>query len=602
MSGPGSGVVAIAAGGAHTCAVTRGGGVLCWGDNSIGQLGDGTKTDRMIPVPAVGLGTGVAAIAAGAFHTCALTAGGAVLCWGNNYAGQLGDRTETPRLTPAAVSGLAGGVVAITVGDGHTCALTTDGAVVCWGGNSVGQLGDGTRTNRLTPTATSGLGSGVVVLAAGGGRTCAARTDGSLLCWGSDTYGDVRGLLGLGTRVYATTPVAVYGFGGAIAAAGVDPAAGPIAGGTTVLISGAYFLDGASVTFGGMPAASVVVMNTETIMATTPSHDPGLVDIVVRNPDGTQAVLAGGFRYEASHGATHADFTGEGRSDILWHHASLGQVYVWPMNGTTREAELPAGVVADTDWQIRSLGDFDGDGKADILWRHATSGLVYLWAMDGSIPLDVVYVGMVDPAYDIVGTGDFNADGKADLVWRHLAQGEVWVWLMDGAVPIAMARAGHADLAYTIRGVGDLDADGKDEIVWHRASGGDVWAWRVNGTTLVEQVPIYTVPEAAWEIRGVADYTGDGQADLLWRNRVTGEIYLWQMNGATLGEMIPVGAVDPAYDIVDTGDYDGDGKADILWHSAVYGGEVWVWLMAGATPVAQVQVGAVPDTGYRIIR
>ena len=135
---------AIAVGDRHTCAVTSVGSVKCWGTNWIGQLGDGTDTPRHTPVEVSGLSSGVIAVVAGATHNCALTSAGGVKCWGSNAYGQLGDGTDTPRLTPVEVSGLTSEVTAIAAGDDHTCALTSAGRVKCWGRNDYGQLGDGT--------------------------------------------------------------------------------------------------------------------------------------------------------------------------------------------------------------------------------------------------------------------------------------------------------------------------------------------------------------------------------------------------------------------------------------------------------------------------
>ena len=117
------------------------------------QLGDGTTIQRRTPVAVTGLGSGVRAIAAANLHTCALTSAGAVLCWGDNSRGQLGDGTTTQRLTPVPVAGLGSGVRAISAGGDHTCAVTTAGAVFCWGDNIAGQVGDGTRAQRNTPVA-----------------------------------------------------------------------------------------------------------------------------------------------------------------------------------------------------------------------------------------------------------------------------------------------------------------------------------------------------------------------------------------------------------------------------------------------------------------
>ncbi len=209
-----SGVTAITGGGNHTCALTAAGGVKCWGRNYYGQLGDGTTTTRLTPVDVPGLDSGVTAIDAGGSHTCALTAAGGVKCWGYNYYGQLGDGTQTNRLTPVAVSGLGSGVTAIAAGESYTCALTAAGGVKCWGYNYDGQLGNGTQTNQSTPVAVSGLGSGITAITAGWSHTCALTTAGGVKCWGYNYYGQ----LGNGTQTNQSTPVAVSGLGSGVTA------------------------------------------------------------------------------------------------------------------------------------------------------------------------------------------------------------------------------------------------------------------------------------------------------------------------------------------------------------------------------------------------
>jgi alpha-tubulin suppressor-like RCC1 family protein len=218
VSGLSSGVAAISAGGygtAHTCAVTTGGGALCWGDNTYGQLGNNSTTTYLAPVAVSGLSSGVAAIAAGAYSTCALTTAGAVLCWGDNVFGELGNNSTTSSLVPVAVPGLSSGVAAIAAGHGYACALTTAGAVQCWGYNFYGQLGNNSVTNSNVPVAVSGLASGVVALTAGSDHACALTTGGAVLCWGNNSNGQTGGTTLVPT---ALVPAAAAGLSSGVAA------------------------------------------------------------------------------------------------------------------------------------------------------------------------------------------------------------------------------------------------------------------------------------------------------------------------------------------------------------------------------------------------
>jgi alpha-tubulin suppressor-like RCC1 family protein len=205
---------AVAAGFDHTCAIVTGGGVMCWGYNGSGQLGDGTATNRAVPGLVTGLSSGVTAIAAGYEHNCVLMADGTLKCWGANELGQLGDGTTTSRRAPVAVAGLPGKVTAVTAGKYHTCAIISGGSVMCWGHNASGQIGDGTGIGRTAPTPVSGLSSGVTAVSAGGFHNCAI-VAGGVRCWGENGFSQ----LGDGTRISRPLPVTV---GGVSSAASVD--------------------------------------------------------------------------------------------------------------------------------------------------------------------------------------------------------------------------------------------------------------------------------------------------------------------------------------------------------------------------------------------
>lgn len=199
----------------QSCALTASGGAKCWGSNSFGQLGDGTTTHRETAVDVVGLTSGAAQIGLGSWHACALTSSGGAKCWGMNMWGQIGDGTHVARATPVDVPALTSRVLQIGAGDGHSCALTKRGGVKCWGQNDRGQLGDGTNTDRSSPVDVIGLTSGVVQISVGSGHTCALTTAGGVKCWGQNIWGQ----LGVLDPSYSdrSTPVDVIGLGGGVA-------------------------------------------------------------------------------------------------------------------------------------------------------------------------------------------------------------------------------------------------------------------------------------------------------------------------------------------------------------------------------------------------
>lgn len=204
VTGLGSGVLAIALAGAHSCALLQSGRINCWGYGMSGRLGTGNNSSQSVPVEVVGIDTAVA-IAAGHAHTCALLANRTMKCWGYNDYGSLGSGTATSNL-PVDVAGVSD-VVEIALGEYHSCARTSSGGLLCWGLNNYGQIGDGTHALRDYAVPVNGMSSGVLHIAAGGNHSCAVRVGATTHCWGSNGAGQ----LGDGTQVERPTPTSVAG-------------------------------------------------------------------------------------------------------------------------------------------------------------------------------------------------------------------------------------------------------------------------------------------------------------------------------------------------------------------------------------------------------
>lgn len=198
--------VQLSVGVAHACAIQRDGMADCWGLNgtmdNFGRLGTGTTPSRTSPTAVVQL-AGIRQIASGQDHTCAVTEDGEVWCWGDNTFGQLGDGGSSDTLTPRKANGISN-AVAVTAGADHTCAITAMRELYCWGRNDFGQLGLGNRNVQRTPQRVSTLAL-LLTVDAGFDHTCATTTSGLLYCWGRNDAGQ----LGQGNTSDSSAPLQI---------------------------------------------------------------------------------------------------------------------------------------------------------------------------------------------------------------------------------------------------------------------------------------------------------------------------------------------------------------------------------------------------------
>lgn len=202
----------LTAGSFHACALIHG-RVQCWGENQMGQLGNNQWGPTHLPTRVVGLPAGVTSITAGTFHTCAVTSGKKVMCWGDNTHGQLGNNSTVTARMPVNVQNLSS-VVALAGHVGltpksHMCALLNNGTVKCWGANESGQLGNNSTTDAKLPVTVTGL-TGVKAIAVGETSSCAITNAGALKCWGQPDH------VNFPTRI--PVPTTVPGFASGVAA------------------------------------------------------------------------------------------------------------------------------------------------------------------------------------------------------------------------------------------------------------------------------------------------------------------------------------------------------------------------------------------------
>jgi len=452
---------------------------------------------------------------------------------------------------------LAGGTTVTITGSGFTGATAVD-----FGGVAAGSF---TVNSATQITATSPAGTGTV---------------------------DVTVVTPNGTS--ATSPADQFSYSAAPAVTGVSPMLGPLAGGTTVTITGSGFTGATAVDFGSVAAGSFTVNSATQITATSPAGT-GTVDVTVVTPNGTSATSAADqFTYNSWIIVGTGDFTGSGKADVLWENTSTGLVGVW-IPGTAGATWLGLGTAPlNAGWTIAGVGNFAGhtNGEVDILWENTSTGVVGAWL---TAPTGVTWLNLgvapLNAGWMIAGVGDFagHASGEVDILWENTGTGQVGAWITGGGwlgLGVAPLNAG-----WTIAGVGDFNGDGKADVLWQNQSTGMIGAW-ITGTTGVSWLGLGTAPlNAGWTIAGVGDFNGDGKADVLWENTSTGVVGVWITETSGVS-WLGLGGVplNQGWTIAGVGDFNGDGKADVLWES-LDTGVVGAWITG--TSVSWLGLGTV---------
>ncbi|HET8897979.1 MAG TPA: hypothetical protein VFN09_04300 [Rhodanobacteraceae bacterium] len=374
---PGLHATAISVGGNFACAVLTDGHAWCWGSDYYGELGDGVSgTHRDSPVQVKDLG-GIVDISAGFQHTCALISGGSVKCWGYNAYGQLGDGTTTDSLSPIEVIGISN-AIAVDAGTNHSCALLASGSVKCWGLNSAGQLGDGTTTDRHSPVAVGSLAD-ITQISAGSDFTCAVQASGKAYCWGAGS----EGRLGNGSTDNQSTPVPVSGLStvSAIAADSWSHACALVTGGAVECWGDSAYGglgNGSSHTYSALPVDVSNLHSGAIAVAVGALHSCALQDT------GTLKCWGFNFYGQLGDGTEHDEYgpvpaVFRGQSIDTQLPTRLGPFASVALNGTSGSGRLLRYETWSPDICVTG-----GTNVLDVYWTSAATGLCGVRAVEQS--------------------------------------------------------------------------------------------------------------------------------------------------------------------------------------------------------------------------
>lgn len=314
--------------------------------------------------------------------------------------------------------------------------------------------------------------------------------------------------------------------------------------------------------------------------------------------------------------AAVGDLTGDTKPDILWRNQLTGALSIWELNGTTylTARALSAGV-ADVNWQVADLADFTGDGRNDIIWRNTLTGQNLIWQMNNlaftsSINLPTIadtnwYVSGMSDTKDAIKKDNFSGNGRADVVWRNTATGDSAVWLMASANALVTSATlpQIADPNWSIQATGDINRDNRPDIIWRNSVTGENIAWLMNGATLAGPIalPMVTGP---WSIIAVADADRNGVNDIYWRNTTSGDNIVWLLDGTPTDSSIVIGTltlptVTGPWTMAGVDDIDDNGTSDIVWRNTALGDNA-AWFMTGTQIARVVTLPAIADQAWQI--
>jgi alpha-tubulin suppressor-like RCC1 family protein/cytoskeletal protein CcmA (bactofilin family) len=520
----------VTAGEEHSCALLSSGSVFCWGANDQGQLGDGSNTSTASPVPVASL-TGASRITAGRVHSCAVREAGDVLCWGGNGDGQLGDGTRLSATTPVPVQGIVD-AIGVAAGYGHTCALHGSGGVTCWGANWYGQLGSGSTDDSVAPIAVPGL-SDAVRLVAGDLHTCAVRAGGGLVCWGANWYGQ----LGDGTQTDAPQPVPVASLSGVadLEAGELHTCAVRTNGDTYCWGYNAYgALGDGSLTHASAP--QLALSGTQQVAA-------GNQHTCALRSSGTASCWGDGASGQLGHGAssvTAQPALVSGLSDVSrialggYHHTcallTSGSVRCWGLNdsgalgdGSTASSTSPTLVSGLSNATLVASGAEHScalrSGGAVVCWGAGYYGQLGQGSTSSSTTPTAV-LGLSDAAHLSAGT---------DHTCAVTAAGLVYCWGANGSGQLGNGTQDNAMTATVVTGLNDATrvASGAAHTCALRGSGQAV-CWGLRSSLGLEGGGYASTPVAVPDIADAVELVA-GASHTCARG-ATGRVRCWGRN------------------------------------------------------------------------
>lgn len=313
-----------------------------------------------------------------------------------------------------------------------------------------------------------------------------------------------------------------------------------------------------------------------------------------------------------------ADFSSDGKPDLMWRHALTGAKEVWVMDGVNRTAVHALPTIADTNWRVLeeedvvldASRDFNGDRYDETVWFNSVTEQAAVW-LNGANQQPTAFVSLPvapAPGFVLVACGDLNRDNRPDLLWENPATGEKRIVLVRGATEVGQFALPTTVPTLRVRGIADADADRINDVWLHDETTGQFLIWKLSGRPfdVGPVVSTFVGPSVTgWRMALVADFDGDRRADVQWRSLTTGDRVLWYMNGGALRyHRFMEGVADLNWREEKATDINGDLRLDIVWRNQSTGANSGWVLGAGPDGIlfqSWQPIPGVVNTAWRMV-
>jgi hypothetical protein len=335
----------------------------------------------------------------------------------------------------------------------------------------------------------------------------------------------------------------------------------------------------------------------QTVSAVMNSHVSDTDELTSDDISGGQHLYGVRTAYSPTPGSTiyvAGDFSGTGKTDLLWRNVQTGQLGIWVLSNLA-VTQISTLLTTSPNWQVVALADLNGDGKSDIIFRNANAGNFGVWFMDGPSVVSTQAFNLPE-AYSGIAFGNYNGDGALDVIQYDPASGNVSLSKNLGNLNFSEQAKFTVATKWALVGLADIRGNGQPGILWRDTTTGALGIWFISNFSIASAQVLGT-PSLDWRLRAIGNFSGHVSQDLFWVNANLQEAGLWVFNSDLTFSVPNVYPVPPGWTALGSG-VEPAGSMVIWYNTGNY--KTGAWFLNGGSLSSLGSFGPNPGPNWRV--